>query len=167
MAQEPTGHADLMNRIDTAWAQLQAGLASLTEAQLNTPDAGGWSIKDNLAHLTAWERALLHIHLQNQPAAQVWGLDAATLKSQDAINAAIQQRSSSRSAADILAESHIAHAQLRSALQDLSFDRILQPRYSDQPERGPLLGWIIGDTYDHYEEHGAYIQKQLRQIQEQ
>lgn len=164
MAGAPKSLDDLMERITTTWAAVQAGVANLSEEQLNTPDAGGWSIKDNLAHLAAWERALLYIHIQGQPATEVWGLDAATLKDMQLINEATQKRSATRSVADVLADSKETHAKLVKALNELGFERLLAPRYPDEPKRGKLLRWVIGDTYTHYAEHGAYIQKQVRRL---
>jgi len=159
MAKPPTSHADLLNRIDNDWADLQAALANLSDDQLIIPDEGGWSIKDNLAHLTAWEHALVHRHFQNKPAEEVWGLDAKTLKSQSAINAAIWERTQSQTVAQALSASQQAHAEVLEALQALTFDDLLKPRFADKPEQGPLLNWVIGDTYEHYQEHGANILK--------
>jgi hypothetical protein len=39
----------------------------------------------------------------------------------------------------------------------MSFETIMQPRYLEEPEAGPLLNWIIGNTYEHYEEHASTI----------
>jgi hypothetical protein len=167
MASAPKSLDDLMERINTTWAAVQAGVANLSEAQLNTPDAGGWSIKDNLAHLAAWERALLYIHIEGQPASEVWELDEATLKDMQLINEATQKRSAARSVAAVLAESKATHAKLVKALSQMDFARLQAPRYPNQPKRGKLLAWVIGDTYDHYAEHGAYIQKQVKRLKKE
>ena len=31
----------------------------------------------------------------------------------------------------------------------MPFDKLLQPRYADDPEQRPLLLWVAGDTYEH------------------
>ena len=38
-----------------------------------TPDADGWSPKDNLAHLTEWMKILIGYHLDNRPSHEVLG----------------------------------------------------------------------------------------------
>jgi len=33
--------------------------------------------------------------------------------------------------------------------------------YADDPEKRPLLLWVIGDTSDHFAEHRAVIERML------
>ena len=53
------------------------------------------------------------------------------------------------------------------ALAPLS-DEDLQRPYSDfdpaatQGADRPIIGWIVGDTYDHYDEHRGWIEELLR-----
>ena len=66
----PRTRADLMARIQRDWAALEETIADLIEEQMSVPDAGGWSIKDNLAHLTAWEstgRSLMVLRKEGLP----------------------------------------------------------------------------------------------------
>ena len=53
----------LLKKIDTSWAALQASYAGLSEAQLAQPGVtGDWSVIDILAHVSAWENeALTHL----------------------------------------------------------------------------------------------------------
>lgn len=165
MSDAPTSTEELLNQIDAAWATLQAGLANLTEEQLNTPDEGGWSIKDNLAHLSAWEHYMVASHLGGASVTETHGVDQATVDAgEDAINAAIQKRSSTKSATEIRAEANRVHAEVLQTLRTTPFADLLKPRYNDDPERRPMLNWVLGNTCEHYQEHGAYIQKQLKRL---
>jgi hypothetical protein len=165
MADTPTSTNELIQHIDAAWAELQAGMADLTEEQLNTPDDGGWSIKDNLAHLSAWEHYMIATHLGGAPITESHNVDEATVEAgEDAINAAIQQRSRDRSATEIRAEAERVHAETMQTLRAMPFADLLKPRFADDPEQRPMLNWVIGNTYHHYQEHGAYIQKQLKRL---
>jgi hypothetical protein len=44
----PRTKNELMERIAREWDALQRAFAGLNDAQMSAPDAGGWSIKDNL-----------------------------------------------------------------------------------------------------------------------
>ncbi len=47
---------ELIKKIETEWDNLQAALDGLTEEQMHQPGVvGEWSIKDILAHITAWQ----------------------------------------------------------------------------------------------------------------
>lgn len=165
MADMPTSQDDLIQRINAAWAELQASLSNLTDAQLNSPDEGGWSIKDNIAHLAAWENYMLRTHLEGKPAGEVMGFDQATMEAgETAINAAIQKRSAAQTAAQVLAQARSTHAEVLKVLQTTPFGDLLKPRYADDPEKQPMLNWVIGNTYEHYAEHGTNIQKHLKHL---
>lgn len=50
----------LLNKLEQAWAALQASYAGLTDAQLTEPGVtGDWSVKEILAHVTTWEEEAL------------------------------------------------------------------------------------------------------------
>jgi len=52
----PADKAALLANIQAGYDQLEALLASLSEEQMTNPGVNGsWSVKDNLAHLTAWQ----------------------------------------------------------------------------------------------------------------
>jgi hypothetical protein len=43
----------------------------------------------------------------------------------------------------------------------MSFEDLMKPRRADDPEKRPLLLWVIGDTSDHFAEHRETIGKML------
>jgi hypothetical protein len=55
----------VLQRLDTAWADFEESFAGLTESQLLIPGVqGGWSVRDVVAHVTWWEEeALEHLPL--------------------------------------------------------------------------------------------------------
>ena len=55
----PTSKAELMSEIEREWSALMDVIEQLSPEQMLTPDEGGWSPKDNLAHLTTWMNILL------------------------------------------------------------------------------------------------------------
>ncbi len=49
----PKSKAEVMARIDREWSALMDVVEQLSPEQMVTPDEGGWTPKDNLAHLTS------------------------------------------------------------------------------------------------------------------
>ena len=49
-------------------------MEQLSPEQMLTPDEGGWSPKDNLAHLTEWMNILLGYYIDHRPSHQVVGV---------------------------------------------------------------------------------------------
>ena len=159
----PRDKTDLMERIQREWSALMRAIEGLTPGQMNAPMSGGWSVKDNLAHLNAWEQFLVHHYLQDQPPHQAMQMDADTFARLDetGINAVIHERSRHRPVADVLTELQRSHAQVLQALAAVSFDDLMQPRFPDDPEKRPLIGWVIGNTYEHYSEHRQNIERKV------
>ena len=157
--QLPSTKADLMARIQHEWTALEETIAKLNEEQMSVPDAGGWAIKDNLAHLTAWEEFMLRAYLKGQPAHEAMAMDVATYAAadEDGVNDIIYRRNRDRPVSDVLADWRRSHRAVLDYLWSIPFDDLLKPLDPNNPDKRPVLGWVIGDTYEHYQEHGAYV----------
>ena len=163
----PGDKTALFDRIEREWSALQTAIAQLSPQQMSVLDEGGWSIKDNLAHLTAWEQFMQLYHLQNQPPHEVLQIDKTTFETLDeaGINEILRSRNEARSVAEVLTDAERVHAQVLADLAQISFEELMQPRYADDPEAGPRINWVIGNTYEHYQEHRAAIQKLIEHTQ--
>ena len=161
----PHDTTDLLKRVQHAWVELEQAFAGLSDEQMNIPGAGGWSIKDHLAHLTAWEQFMLQCHLRGRPAHKVMQVDEATWKTLDenGINDILYQRSRQRPVAEVMADRHRSHEQVVTTLEQIPFADLMKPNYPDDPQARPLIGWVIGNTYEHYQEHRAYIEALIKQ----
>ena len=157
----PMDKAELLRRIEREWNMLEKAFAGLSDQQMNVIDAGGWSIKDNLAHLAAWERFMILYYLHRKPAHEAMGIDENTLKQLDenGVNAVLHQRNKDRKAADVLADLREGHTQVLAELAEMSFEQMMQPFDPDDPQKRPVVVWIAANTYEHYEEHRASIEK--------
>lgn len=151
----PKDKDELLRRIQADWNALENAIQQLSEEQMTTPDEGGWSFKDNLAHLAAWHRYLRFYHLRGQPPQQVMGVDEAFYEEldEDGLNHILYLRNKDRPLEEVLAELRQTYAEVLADLEGMSFDELMQPHYADDPEQRPLLDWVIGNTYDHYREH--------------
>ncbi len=157
----PKDKPELLRRIEREWNALEQTFSNLDDRRMGIPDAGGWSIKDNLAHITAWEHFMRLAYLQKIPATEVMGIDAETYQQLDETktNAIIFQRNKDRTVKDVLAGFREEHENLLAELGKMSFEDMLVPLDPENPQKGPLLNWIIGNTYDHYLEHRRTIEK--------
>ena len=161
---EPRTTAELLARIDGAWSQLEQSIGELTEAQLATlRDAQGWSVKDHLVHLTAWEQSLLAL-LEGRDRDEAIGLgdvDHAEMEIDD-VNAVIHRRNQHLSLEEAVAAFQQSHEQVRATVAALSDADLVKPYSHYQPNdppanSDPVVGWIIGNTYEHYLEHDGWI----------
>ena len=63
----PTSKAELLGRIRREHAALEQTIARLSDDQMLAAAEHDWTVKDLLAHITAWEQVTLLVHLANQP----------------------------------------------------------------------------------------------------
>jgi hypothetical protein len=159
----PENKHELMSVIKREWGLLMDVVARLDEQQMTTLDAGGWSPRDNLAHLSEWMKSMLGHHIDKRPAPEVMGLPEEAVKGWDmeVINPILFERNRNRSTQDVLDELRRTYDEVIARLEGMSFDELMAPRRPDDPEKHPLLLWVIGDTSDHFAEHRAVIEKML------
>ncbi len=160
----PGSKAELMASIEREWKSLMDLVAKLDFTQLTTPDAGGWSPKDNLAHLTEWMKVLMGYHLDRRPSHEVLGVAEEVTRAWDfnVINPALFERNRNRAMQDVLAELKSVYVELINKLETMTFEDLLKPRHADDPEKRPVLMWVLGDTTEHFAEHRATIEKMLQ-----
>lgn len=166
----PRSKTELMERLDAAWSALQEIVGSATEDDLSAPgDDEGWSVKDHLAHLAIWERSAMAV-LRGEPRHEAMGVDRATYEADDVdrINAAVQETFRDRSLADVRAFADETHRAMVDTLKPLTYDDLLRPYAHYQPGApditDPTLGWVVGNTYEHYDEHRGWIEAVLAAV---
>ncbi len=161
---QPQTTAELLAQIGQSWSELMRTLQALTTDQLATVrDAQDWSAKDHLAHITTWEQSLLAL-LQGRNRDEAIGLSEAEhdLPDIDAVNAIVARRNRERTLADVLAAMERSHQEVVTAIAALSDEDLFKPYSHYQPDDPPaddrpVIGWIIGNTIEHYQEHNEYI----------
>jgi len=141
--------AELRNE-NASW---QALLDEIGEANMTQPEvAGGWSIKDIVAHLTEWRRrtvrrfqAALNHETDFTPP---WPED---VQEDDEINAWIYESHRDRPLADILSNSREVFQQLIDVIDAFSDDDLQDPERFAWLEGEPLSGKLIFAHF--HEEH--------------
>jgi|SRR5579872_6474464 len=162
---EYPGKAALIDNIRASQAKMEQVLAPLSEQQMTTPGvAGAWSIKDVVAHVSAWKRvflARLQAMAKNTTPVFSWAPGGPTFTELDEdddnidnVNNEFYQHNKDRSLQDVLAEFHTLNGQIVDAIQQLSYDDW------SAWAKGQQLDEYVG-TPDHTEEHLEGIQAWL------
>ena len=134
-------------------AYWQALLDEIGEANMTQPEvAGGWSIKDIVAHLTGWRRrsvrrfqALLNHEPDFSPP---WPPE---LGEDDEINAWIYEANRDRPLADVLSDSREVFQQLVDVIAAFSDDELQDLQRIEWLEGEPLSGKFVFSHF--HEEH--------------
>ena len=160
----PKNKPELMSAIEREWKLLMDVAEKLTDNQMTTPDEGGWSPKDNLAHLTEWMKVLMGYHMDHRPSHEVLGVAPEAVKDWDfnIINPLLFERNRNRSKQDVFDELKQVYGQLTAKLESMTFEDLMKPRHADDPEKRPLVLWILGDTTEHFSEHRETIEKTIK-----
>jgi hypothetical protein len=170
--------AELLTKIQTGYAQFETLLTNLSEEQMTIPNVNSnWSIKDTIAHLTAWQN-----YLQEQLQGIVTGKKPSqflpnlslpnTLSDVDEINTYIYQEQKDRPLAEVLADFRASYQRTLETVKAVSEESLnLAPPWGakDDPvwlliaSNDPVWFIIASNTYQHYEEHRNSIQRWLQQ----
>lgn len=139
----------LLDRLENAWADLQASFAGLSEAQMTQPGVtGDWSVKDILAHVTTWEEEalrMLPLILDGQTPPRYADLYGGL----NAFNAQMSAQKRDLPLAEVLAQLDATHRRLIEVVQRAPDDQITrETRFRRR---------LRLDTYSHYPEHARAI----------
>lgn len=150
---------ELLASIRRDRARLGALVASVPRERLTEPVLeGGWSVKDHMSHIAAWERMIV-AHLQDGSDARVAGMDsesyaAATL---DELNDHLYRRHRDAAVERVRDEFRAAHEAIVAYIELMPEDRLPAVYWNDDPSARTVLEKIAGDTYLHYREHTGWI----------
>ena len=157
--------AQFLAELHNEYASWQTLLNDIGEANMTQPDvAGGWSIKDIVAHLTGWRRRTvrrIQAALNHDPniIAPPWPSE---LQKDDDINAWIYESNRDRSLADVLNDSHEVFQQLVEAIDAFSKDQFLAMQHHEWLEGEPLSGKLFFAHF--HEEHEPDMRTWLNRV---
>lgn len=161
----PKDKSELMSAIQHEWNLLLNVVENLTDEQMAAPDSGGWSPKDNLAHLTEWMNILIGYHMDKRPAYEVMDVSEDVIRGWDmeVINPVLFERNKDRPRTEVMDELKRIYGQLIAKLEAMSYEDLLKPRHASDPEKRPLLLWVLGNTTEHYLEHRETIENGVKE----
>jgi len=146
------------------WSALIDVVGQLLPEQMHTPDEGGWSPKDNLAHLTEWMNILVGYYLDRRPAHEVIGVDSEVTENwdYDLMNAVMFERDRHQPLEQVMIELKDTYAKVHARLESMAFDDLMKPRDENNSRKGLIIESVINNTNDHFEEHRETIAKMLK-----
>jgi len=155
--------AEVLGHIRASRAKLERLIAKLDEAALTRPGPdGGWSVKDHLAHLTAWRRMVLG-YLDGRPQAEGLGIDPKISEdgSEADINAALEAQHKAQPLGEVVAEFRRVYDALTARLEAFDEADWQTPYPLTPPSTNARQGNIEDDTFLHDEEHLPWIEAVL------
>jgi uncharacterized protein (TIGR03083 family) len=159
---QPTGKAELLQWIRRERTALEQTLAQVSPAQMTLPGPDGWSIKDHLAHLVAWQQILLESYLGGKSFAEAAGMDEATaaatahMTAESGLNDYFLARDRALPLYEVLARFQRSYAEVLDALEALDEAALFAPHGT---QGRPLIDAIAGDSYEHDQEHTQQIRE--------
>lgn len=147
------GADELLRRMDAGRGRLAAIVEGVDERMLLEPlFPNGWSRRDLLAHLGAWERRIAGIFEALRDGSEP---DRRLDESEtDALNARFAREWSELSAPQVVRAESAAFQQVRSLVEHAAHEELFEPhRFAWTRDDGPFYRWIIGNTYGHLDEH--------------
>jgi hypothetical protein len=152
--------AGLLDRIQVEHHRLEILLAQLDENQMVQPGvAGSWSVKDILAHITAWEQHMLQcLHETLQ------GLTPVLPANKHALhhwNVRIYEENQFKPLAEVQAAFQQSSQEVFKKIEATSEEELLREIQGAWPE-GPLWQGIADNTCAHYKEHAASIRAWIK-----
>ncbi len=163
--------AKLLDLMRAEYAFANRTLALVPENLIDTPGVqGDWSVKDMIAHLTAWQRRTLnwiHAARRSEGIPGKHPIEPETgfgWDEKDAINAQDYERDKNRPLPEVLAEFKTTYEQLYTIAEASSDDELFGRDGVSRFFRDPLFNYVAGNTYLHYDEHIPAIRLWLREV---
>jgi hypothetical protein len=155
---KPTSKEQLLNEIRTRHKWLEEKIAGIPrDVFLEPRTVGAWSVKDTIAHVTAWEKKFLSWYRDGLAGNKVDMPDWRVRGTLGAINRRIFEENLSRDFDDVLADFAATYRQVLSTIESISEEDIFTPGRFAWTGKRKLLDYIWGNTAGHYAEHLAAI----------
>ena len=157
--------SELVNAVVSEHRRLEKNLARLSEEELVRPAViGEWSVKDLLAHLSAWENRFLSyyaagingkVYPSKYPA---W----ATEKVAQALNREIYEQNRDRKLDDVQVDFNTSFLRILTKIGEMSAEELFTPGWYGWTEGRTLAEFVAGVTCNHYYWAKLQIQKNFK-----
>jgi hypothetical protein len=153
---------DLVRHTQSRWRRFVAYVDSLPEDAWSRPtDAAGWTVKDHVAHVTAWDDSLVRLLVSGTPRPESLGISAAAWSGgYGPVNEEIRQHTLHDSVESVRSARDRTWREVQALFARFSDDDLRQPatRFGLEGDRDSLFDKLIDDLGVHYEQHLGYIQ---------
>jgi hypothetical protein len=151
---------ELLEEIRYCHKRLEEKIASVPrDVFLKPKTVGAWSVKDTIAHVTAWEKQFLSWYGDGLAGKKVemphWHVKG-TL---EAINRRIFEENLSRDLDDVLADFAATYRRVLATVESIPEEDIFTPGRFNWTGKGKLLYFIWSNTAAHYAGHLSAINR--------
>ena len=168
----PTNQEELLAQFERSWTAFNAATALCPTPLVEVPGPDGWSVKDQIAHVAAWERILIAL-LSGRSLGEAAGIDDEVYhrSSDDEKNAMLHAQHKDRSLAEVTTGAAATHAELMGLLANLTWEEINSPYSHYQStylpaEDWPIWAWLRGMGFGHYDVHAGYVANTVAALKE-
>jgi hypothetical protein len=146
--------SQFLERILQSRAKLDALVKGMDFSAMTLSSAGGWTVKDILAHITWHEREMIKVvQAHALVGSDLWNLPL------DQRNAIIYTENKDRALKDVLEESTTVFKELIQAMETLTEEDLHDPgRFTDMPPDWLPWDLLAQNTYEHYQDHLVDLQ---------
>jgi hypothetical protein len=160
---KPTNKAELIEATGASWEAFITFTDNLAPEQWTEPtDPAGWTVKDHVAHVTAWDAAVVELFRHHTPQQRTLGVsDAAwTAGGFDAMNEEIRQQTIGDAVEVIQARRDRTWTEVLAIVDGYSEADLAKPASATglTGRDTTLLDFFLDEFPGHYDEHRRYIQ---------
>ena len=157
MEEQVTSKAELLAAIQREREALEAAVDDLDEGQMLDPVFdGGWSVKDTLAHITAWEQLMIdwvETSLRGDvPQRPVGGDDWV-----DKLNARLHAENKEKGLQEVQRDFAASYQEALALVERLDEDDLFDPERFSWRDGSPLWQMVAANTNWHYKDHREAI----------
>jgi hypothetical protein len=161
---KPTTKAQLLAESQQEHEALEQFIAALTPEEIRQGNRiGVWSVKDTLAHLTAWEQMMLRWY-STGVRGETPVLPAPDYKWNQlaALNQAIYEQHRDRPLAEVLEAFHSSYREAVAFVENLSDEELFTPGFFAWTRPKALASFVIPNMGEHYRWARTTLRKGLR-----
>jgi hypothetical protein len=148
---------EILDALEDEREKLMDAIEGLSnEEMIEASVVGDWSIKDILAHLSAWEAELVKLLWQIRQGQPPSGIYASGVPI-DEVNAAWSEAARSRTLERVMDDFISVRKQTVRRVQPFSDADLSDPQHWPWLKGHPLWEWIANDSFQHEAEHAAQI----------
>ena len=159
--EEITTKEGLLRRIELERAALEESVEGLDEAQMRAPVFdGGWSVKDTLAHITAWEQLMIEM-VAHRMRDERLDLGVSGDDWVDQLNARFYEENRDRSLAEVREQFRRSGEEAYQTAASLSEEELFDPELYPWRDGSPIFTLVAANTCWHYQDHRETIERWL------
>jgi hypothetical protein len=152
----PGTTSELLARVDEGWRAFRDAIRGLGRGRMDEPTGGGWTFRDLIAHVAAWEDITARrLRTFRESGGQTRPSEIADV---DTFNAGVVASHRLVGAEALLDELDTAHRRLVAEIAQLTEE---QMRHDVRETPFGPATWVVaivaGNSYGHYEEHAAEL----------